>query len=500
MTTVESRPESRAVVGRPAHDTPLLRRLRAEWAPVLDEIRVGALQRELDGELPVDAVRRLKLAGFGAVRVPAELGGRGATLPELTQLWIELAAVDANLPQAFRGHFALAEDRLWQHARGHDQRVWFDRFAVGEMVGNAWSEVGSTAIDTQRTTLRRLEGGDHRLDGTKYYTTGSIFAEWADVYVRIVNPDRPDEADDDFAIALVDTRGPGVTVVDDWDGFGQKGTGSGTTTFDNVRVPTDHVLPFGDRFPYQTGLYQLNLLATLSGIARAALDDVVDRVRSRTRNYSHANAPRVRDDAQVLARVGDIGAAVYAAEAATIRRGRQPPGGRRPRDCAPRPGGGGGRGERGRVVGRAGDRLRPRAPRDERPLRRARGLGDRAHRGARPALAQRPHRGLAQPPDPQVPRRRRPSRQRHPPAVRLVHRRHPAHAGLAEGGRLTPPPRPSPTGHSTDRSRTDTARGMGSPGPAGERQGLPPPRQPLPRGEWCCLASRRPIGHSLDRH
>lgn len=319
MTTLESRPEIRTVVGRPAHDTPLLRRLRAEWAPVLDHVRAGALQRELDGELPVDAVRRLKRAGFGAVRVPTELGGRGATLAELTQLWIELAAVDANLPQAFRGHFALAEDRLWQHARGHDQRVWFDRFAVGEMVGNAWAEVGSTTIDTQRTTLRRLEGGDHRLDGTKYYTTGSIFAEWADVYVRIVNPDRPDEADDDFAVALVDTRGPGVTVVDDWDGFGQKGTGSGTTTFDNVRVPADHVLPFGDRFPYQTGLYQLNLLATLTGIARAALDDVVDRVRSRTRNYSHANAPRVRDDVQVLARVGDIGAAVYAAEAATIR-------------------------------------------------------------------------------------------------------------------------------------------------------------------------------------
>ncbi|WP_457208302.1 acyl-CoA dehydrogenase family protein [Nocardioides sp. P5_C9_2] len=319
MTTLDSRPEAHNAVGRPAHDTPLLAHLREEWAPLLDEIRAGALQRELDGALPVDAVRLLKEAGFGAVRIPRELGGRGATLPELTQLWIELAAVDANLPQAFRGHFALAEDCLWQQARGRDRRVWFDRFVAGEIAGNAWSEAGSTTIDTQRTTLRRLAGGDHRLDGTKYYTTGSIFAEWADVYVRIVNPDRPDEADDDFAIAVVDTRVPGVTVVDDWDGFGQKGTGSGTTTFDNVRVPAAHVLPFEERFPYQAALYQLNLLATLVGIGRAALDDVVDRVRARTRNYSHANAPRVRDDAQVLARIGDIGAAVYAAEAATIR-------------------------------------------------------------------------------------------------------------------------------------------------------------------------------------
>ncbi|PUA82390.1 acyl-CoA dehydrogenase family protein [Nocardioides currus] len=319
MTAIESRPETHNVVGRPAHDTPLLRQLRVEWAPVLTEIAAGTLQRELDGELPVDALRRLKKVGLGAVRVPVEHGGRGATIPELTQLWIELAAVDANVPQALRGHFALAEDRVWQHGRGEDQRAWFERFTAGEIAGNAWSETGSTAIDTQRTTLTPLPDGDYRLDGTKYYTTGSIFAEWADVYVRVVNPDRPDEADDDYAIAIVDTRDAGVTVVDDWNGFGQKGTGSGTTTFDNVRVPAAHVLPFGERFPYQTGLYQLNLLATLAGIGRAALDDAVTHVRSRTRNYSHANAARVRDDAQVLARIGDIAASVYAAEATTQR-------------------------------------------------------------------------------------------------------------------------------------------------------------------------------------
>ena len=43
----------------------------------------------------------------------------------------------------------------------------------------------------------------------------------------------------------------------------------------------------------------------------------MEAVQKRTRNFSHANAPRVRDDAQVLARVGEIAAAVYAAEAAT---------------------------------------------------------------------------------------------------------------------------------------------------------------------------------------
>src|SRR5689334_19709438 len=127
----------------------LLADLRATYAPLLEEIAAGTVQRELDGELPTEQVRRLKEAGFGAVRVPAEHGGRGADLVELTQLWIDLATADANLPQALRGHFALAEDRLFQHVLGDDQRAWFARFAAGEIAGNAWSEVGSTGIDTQ---------------------------------------------------------------------------------------------------------------------------------------------------------------------------------------------------------------------------------------------------------------------------------------------------------------------------------------------------------------
>jgi alkylation response protein AidB-like acyl-CoA dehydrogenase len=302
------------LLGRGPYRSELLDQLRQEWGPLFAEIADGTVQRELDGTLPFEPVRRLKQAGLGAARVPRAYGGLGASWPELTALWIELAAADANLPQALRGHFALAEDRLWQHRRGQDQQVWFERFVSGEIAGNAWSEVGGTAIDTQQTVLVPHADG-YRLSGTKYYTTGSIFAEWADVYVRRHRPGQ----DDDFAIAIVDTRSRGVTVSDDWDGFGQRGTGSGTTTFAQVSVPADHVLPFDQRFPYQTAVYQLNLLATLAGIARAAVTDAVDEVRRRERNYSHANAARVRDDAQVLARVGELAAATYAAEAATLR-------------------------------------------------------------------------------------------------------------------------------------------------------------------------------------
>lgn len=296
-----------------------LQAARDHFAPVFAEIAEGVRERDLDRVLPVEAVNALKRSGFGALRVPVEFGGRGLDWTEVTALWIDLTAADANLTQALRGHFVFAEDVLFRHRRGEDVGRWFERFVAGEIAGNAWTETGSTSIDrvqTEVTTVDGPEPSDGRsaparrqvVNGRKYYTTGTIFAEWADVYARI---------GEDPVIALVDTRQPGVTVHDDWDGFGQRGTGTGTAEFSDATV--DDLVPFSRRHPYQTALYQLNHLASLAGITRAVLEDVTREVQGRERNFSHANASRVRDDPQVLARVGEIWAAAYTTEALALK-------------------------------------------------------------------------------------------------------------------------------------------------------------------------------------
>jgi len=280
---------------------------REHFAPVFADIATGARDREVDRVLPIDAVEALKRTGFGALRVPVEFGGWGLDWTSITALWIDLAASDANLTQALRGHFTFAEDVLFRYRAGEPVHRWFERLVAGDLVGNAWTETGATTIDRVQTEVRSVDG---RLvvDGRKYYTTGTIFAEWADVYARF---------GEDPVIALVDTRQPGVSVHDDWDGFGQRGTGTGTTEFHEASV--DDLVPFGNRHPYQTALYQLNHLASLAGITRAVLTDVTREVQERERNFSHANASRVRDDPQVLARVGEIWASAYTTEALALK-------------------------------------------------------------------------------------------------------------------------------------------------------------------------------------
>lgn len=284
--------------------------LAARFRPIFARIAEGAVERERSRTLPFEPIKWLKQAGFGAVRVPVEFGGPGASLPQLFQLLIELAAADSNVTQALRGHFAFVEDRLNAQAFS-PQNAWFERFVAGELVGNAWTEVGDVKIGQVITRISR-QGEQWVANGTKFYSTGSLFADWIDLYAQ-----RDDTGAD--VIAAVRVQQPGVRQSDDWDGFGQRTTGSGTSVFENAVVEDDHLIDFSTRFKYQTAFYQLTLLAVLVGSGQAAVREVAQQVRVRARVFSHGNAPAARDDAQVQQVVGKASAQVYTAEAATLR-------------------------------------------------------------------------------------------------------------------------------------------------------------------------------------
>lgn len=284
--------------------------LAAHFRPLFARIAAGAAERERTRTLPHDALRWLKEAGFGTVRIPKEKGGWGASLPQLFQLLVELAEADSNLPQALRAHFAFVEDRLNQ-SDSPARDSWFRRFSDGELVGSGWTEIGNVKSGDVLTRVTPADGG-WVLNGEKFYSTGSLYADWIDVFAR-----REDTQGD--VIVLVNTHQPGVTRLDDWDGFGQRLTGSGTTRFDNAQIEQAHVYDFATRFRYQTAYYQHVLLATLAGIGRAVARDGAEVVATRNRVYSHGNANVPRQDAQVLQVIGEITSLAFAVEATVIR-------------------------------------------------------------------------------------------------------------------------------------------------------------------------------------
>ena len=283
----------------------------AKFRPLFQRIEAGTLEREKNRILPHEQIQWLKEAGFGAVRVPKAFGGGGVSQKQLFQLLIELAKADSNVVQALRGHFAFVEDRLNAH-KTEDQTVWFQRFVKGDLVGNAWTEIGNVEIGDVGTRVTENKQGQLVVNGQKYYATGTIFADWIDLFAL-------DETTNQHVIAVVSTQANGIQISDDWDGFGQRTTGSGTLIIQNVAINRDHILPFENRFKYQTAFYQVVHLATLAGIALSAVDIFTQEVRKRSRIYSHGNAQLVREDAQILQVIGKASAQAYAAEAIALR-------------------------------------------------------------------------------------------------------------------------------------------------------------------------------------
>jgi alkylation response protein AidB-like acyl-CoA dehydrogenase len=296
-------------------DPPPYEELAADFRPVFARIAEGALGREERRELPFEAVGWLRDAGFGALRVSRAAGGRGAGLTQLIRLLIELAEADSNVAHLLRGHFAYLEHALTDKDPA-TRRFWAREAAAGRLIGNASSEQGNGGLWDTRTQVAPDAEGRWLLDGTKYYSTGSIFSDW--IAVGAVAPEGV------RVTVAVRADAPGVDRRDDWDGFGQRLTGSGTTVFTGVEVDPRGIVPYAARRPSILGAYyQLHLLATLAGIGRAVVSDAVGFVRPRTRTFGSAATPLPREDPLVQAVVGRLSAASFAADATVLAAAEQ---------------------------------------------------------------------------------------------------------------------------------------------------------------------------------
>lgn len=273
---------------------------------VLTRIAPDAARRERERCLLTHELAELRGIGFGTWRVPAAFGGSPVPLEALFARLIRLSAADASLGHVWRGHIAFVES-LRQQPAGV-AAPWFERILAGDFVGNAQSERHDTA--RLETRIDRSEGRA-LLSGTKYYTTGSIYADWIHLAALDGN---------ERVAVTVSTRHDGVRSTDDWDGFGQVLTGSGTTVFDRVPVGDDGILPPPDtaleaRWHHLGSVLQLALIAVIAGIAQRALDDTVAFVTPRRRTFGFAGETLPREDPLVQLVVGELSVA-----AATSRR------------------------------------------------------------------------------------------------------------------------------------------------------------------------------------
>lgn len=286
--------------------------LRARFGPLFERVAEGNLERERSRVFPHEQVRWLNDAGLGTVRIPEEYGGLGASLEQTFALLADLGEADANVSHIWRNHLAFVEDRL-NAPVSNTNDTWIKRFLAEAFVGGGWTEANNVTLANLATTVS-AEGDHWVVSGAKYYATGSLYADWLDVIGR--------GDDGGLWTALVRADDPGVTIIDDWKGFGQRTTASGSARYDRVRAERGDVFPVAERFSYQPHFYQIAVLAVLTGITRAALRDGSTALTQRARNYPQGLTETPSEDAQLLQVIGQVSADAFAAQAALEKAAR----------------------------------------------------------------------------------------------------------------------------------------------------------------------------------
>lgn len=284
---------------------------RRAFDAFISSIRTGSSERDKAREAPREFVEHMRELRLGAVRLSKEEGGGGFSLRELLLLVIDIAAADPNVAHILRNHFSFVE-LVKRATNSVIRQKWLPEIQNGKIFGLATAELGTKRAENSglSTRIERVNG-KYRINGRKFYSTGALYSD----FLRVSGV-----LDDGGQVTVVvPTRREGVTLIDDWDGIGQRLSGSGSTRFEDVEVDESDFLTRraedGNSSKYRGALPQLTLNAVVAGIIQEVEREGVELVRRRHRTWVQASSQTPAKDPQVLAALGEISSYAFAARA-----------------------------------------------------------------------------------------------------------------------------------------------------------------------------------------
>ncbi|MGH6862010.1 MAG: acyl-CoA dehydrogenase family protein, partial [Phyllobacterium sp.] len=245
----------------------------------------------------------------GTLRIPVSLGGPGGSVADYIEMIAAIGSADSNVAHALRSHFNYAENIVLSEPRERDAGA-IELILAGKLFGGAHTEQGTPRPGQITTTIVR-HGASYRLNGRKWYATGTAFADFASFSAL-------DEEGQAVGV-LVPVDRAGITILDDWDGMGQRLTASGGVSLENVEV-------FAHEFARRSldglvgrhcsTLRQLHLAASAAGAVRNVLSDGLAYVGRQARSAAHSMAETANQDPFVQQVIGEIAANSFAIDVA----------------------------------------------------------------------------------------------------------------------------------------------------------------------------------------
>ena len=198
-------------------------------------LAANAARHDADGTFVRESYDALRESGLLAVAVPIELGGSGATIGDVARVQRELAKHCGSTALASAMHQHVTCFTAWRYRRGLPgaeatlKRIAEEGVVLVSTGGGDWTD--------PRGTARKVDGG-YRVSGRKPFSSQSVAGA---VMSTMFTYDDPEQG-----LRVLNMSVPfaseGVTILDDWDTLGMRGTASNTVVLEDVFVPDERVL------------------------------------------------------------------------------------------------------------------------------------------------------------------------------------------------------------------------------------------------------------------
>jgi alkylation response protein AidB-like acyl-CoA dehydrogenase len=256
---------------------------KTDWVALAGEIapQLASSSRTHDvaGTFVASSYDILKKHRFFSLAVPSELGGGGGSYDDLCHAIRILGQHCPSSALALSMHSHVVATTVWKHTHGQPGEKLLRKVADDETV---LLSTGATDWVDSNGTMKRVDGG-YRVSARKVFGSGAPAAK---IIIATAPYDDPHEGWQVLHFP-VPMNAEGVSVLEDWDTMGMRGTGSNTVVLDDVFVPDEAIAlrrPRGAWHPAWSVVITVApplFMAAYVGLAEAATKRALEAARGK---------------------------------------------------------------------------------------------------------------------------------------------------------------------------------------------------------------------------
>ncbi|WP_173298724.1 acyl-CoA dehydrogenase family protein [Thermanaeromonas sp. C210] len=245
-----------------------------------EKILPVAAQYDRTGEFPWPVVEAAREIGLHCMTAPRAYGGPELDSVTISLIMEEFAYGCAGIATTLGGN-GLSSYPVLIAGTEEQKKLFFGRLLAGGLGAFALTEPGAGSDAGAVSTSARREGDEYVINGTKcFITTGAM----ADIFIVFASTN-PTMKARGLSAFIVEREREGISIGHEEDKMGIRASNTVEVRFNNVRVPADHLLGKegeGFKIAMQTLDMARPIVGAIAvGVARAALEECIDYVKSR---------------------------------------------------------------------------------------------------------------------------------------------------------------------------------------------------------------------------